>query len=300
MNYRMQEIKVGLMVVICFLLLIFFVFVISGIDFKKETVTYTTQLQFVGGLEIGTPVRLGGVMVGRISGISFPEKNSKRIKITIELDSDTPVKVDSRAYMSSIGMLGEYYIEIDPGSLESETLPPGSEITPFDVSSFSQLSTAMGDMAASAETTITRINQLLGPENQRHLTGILSNVNQLTADNSKHINQMLKNFETLSFDLIKISGKMDTMLSNNDFVIQKMMHHFDSTLVESKNLLMQTQNSLRALDDMVTSNTATYQSIMNSLEKSTINLEEFSRSIRERPWSLVRKSEPKPRAIPDK
>ena len=90
------------------------------------------------------------------------------------------------------------------------------------------------------------------------------------------------------------------MLNNNDFVIQKMMHHFDSTLVESKNLLLQTQNSLRDLDEMVTSNTATYQSIMNSLEKSTINLEEFSRSIRERPWSLVRKSEPKPRVIPDK
>ena len=231
---------------------------------------------------------------------TFPEQDTKNIKIIMELNSETPVKTDSRAYISSIGLLGEYYIEIDPGSPNADILPPGSEINSFDVSTFTQLSNVMGNMAASAETTIVRINKLLGPENQQHFTGILANVNQITTDNSTHLNQLLKNFETLSYNLIKISCRLDTMLNTNDFVVQKMMQHFDSTLVESKKLLLQTQKSLLILDDMVTSNSKTYQSIMNSLERSTFNLEEFSRAIRKRPWSLIRKSEPKPRQIPDK
>ena len=300
MNYRLQEVKVGLMVVICLVLLIFFIIVISGLDLKKETVVYTTQLPYVGGLETGAPVRLGGVMVGRISAIVFPEENSKRIRLVLELDSKTPIKIDSKAYLTSLGMLGEFYLEIDAGSPNAQILVPGSEIPSMDVSTFTQISNQMSNMASSAETTLVRINKMLGEENQQHLTNILANINKLTTDNSVHLTNLLKNLETLSFELVLVTTKIDTMLQQNDLALNSMIKHLDSSVVESKNLLMQTQNSLKSLDNMVTSNSSTYQSILNSLERSTYNFEEFSRSISDRPWNLIRKSNPKPRAIPDK
>lgn len=300
MNYRLQEMKVGLMVILAFALFLFFVFVISGIQFKKETVLYTTHLRYVGGLEVGTPVRLGGVMAGRIADIVFPEEKDQQIKLVLELEAKTPVKTDSRAYMTSIGLLGEFYVEIDPGSPDAQILPPGSEIPSLTTSSFSQLSTTMGNMAASAETTIVRINRILGPRNQLYFSGILENINEIMASNARHLNQMLNNMEFLSTELVRITSRLDTLLQDNDLVIQKTMRHLDSTLVESKNLLQQTQKSLASLDEIVISNSGRYQAIMNSLARSTQNLEEFSRSIRARPWNLVRKSQPKPRTFPDK
>jgi phospholipid/cholesterol/gamma-HCH transport system substrate-binding protein len=300
MSYRLQEVKVGLMVVICLVLLIFFIIVISGLDLKKETVVYTTQLPYVGGLETGAPVRLGGVMVGRISAIVFPEENSKRIRLVLELDSKTPIKTDSKAYLTSLGMLGEFYLEIDAGSPNAQILVPGSEIPSMDVSTFTQISNQMSNMSVSAETTLVRINKMLGEENQQHLTNILANINKLMTDNSDHLTNLLQNLETLSSELVLVTTKIDTMLQQNDLALNSMIKHLDSSVVESQNLLIQTQNSLKSLDNMVTSKSSTYQSILNSLERSTYNFEEFSRSISERPWNLIRKSNPKPRAIPDK
>lgn len=300
MSYRIQEVKVGLMVVLALLLFIFFIFIISGIEFKKETVIYTTKLPYVGGLETGTPVRFGGVSVGRISSIIFPEKKSKRITLVLELNAKTPIKKDSRAYLTSLGLLGEFYVEIDPGSPQAELLPPGGMIPALKSSTFTELSNLMGDMAVSAETTIVRVNKILGGENQKYLTGILANIDQITAANAKHFEQLLANMEALSRDFVRITAKLDTLIFDNELVTKKIMSHLDSTLIESKNLLTQTRNSLQSLDDMVLSNSDTYQSILNSLERSTYNFEEFSRSIRERPWNLIRKSEPKPRFIPDK
>lgn len=300
MSYRLQEVKVGLMVVICLLLLIFFLIVISGLDLKKETVIYTTQLPYVGGLEPGAPVRLGGVMVGRISAIVFPEEHSKRIRLILELDAKTPVKSDSRAYLTSLGMLGEYYLEIDAGSPGADMLLPGSEILSLDVSTFTQLSNQMSDMAASAETTIVRINKMLGEENQQHLTNILANINKLMTNNSLYMSNLLHNLELLSSDLVRVTTQIDTILQQNDVAFTTMIKHLDSSVVESKKLLLQTQNSIKNLDNFVTANSPAFQAILNSLERSTYNFEEFSRSIRERPWNLIRKSEPKPRVIPEK
>ena len=300
MNYRIQEMKVGVMVLTCIGLLIFFIFVISGLDIKKETVIYVTQLPYVGGLEVGTPVRMGGVMAGRITAIVFPDESTQQIKLILELNSETPIKSNSRAYLTSIGLLGEFYLEIDPGSQDGVILPPGSEIPSFDTGTFTKLSASMGDMAVLAETTLVRINHLLGTENQQYLSNILADINRITTDNSIHLSQLFKNLAIMSTEMINITSRLDSIFIKNDLVIRNMIIHLDSTLIESRNLLVQTQNSLKSLDNMVIANSPSYQLIMSSLERSTYNLEEFSRNIKERPWNLIRKTDIKPRQIPDK
>lgn len=300
MNYRIQEMKVGVMVLTCIGLLIFFIVVISGLDLQKETVTYFTQLPYVGGLEVGTPVRMGGVMAGRITAIVFPNQSTQQIKLILELNSETPIKSNSKAYLTSIGLLGEFYLEIDPGSQDGVILPPGSEIPSFDTGTFTKLSASMGDMTVLAETTLVRINHLLGTENQQHLTNILADINRITTDNSIYMSQLFKNLAILSTEMINITSRLDSIFIKNGLVIRNMIVHLDSTLIESRNLLVQTQNSLKSLDNMVIANSPSYQSIMSSLERSTYNLEEFSRNIKDRPWNLIRKTDIKPRQIPDK
>ena len=87
---------------------------------------------------------------------------------------------------------------------------------------------------------------------------ILANINKLMTDNSTYLTNLLQNLETLSSELVIVTTKIDTMLQQNDLALNSMIRHLDSSVVESQNLLRQTQNSLKSLDNMITSNSSTY------------------------------------------
>lgn len=298
MSYKPQELKVGLLVIGSFILLIFFLVVVSDIEFNKEKVKYNTSLAYVGGFEIGTPVRLGGMLIGRISAISPPLPESEEIRIEIEVEANSPIKEDSQAYLTSIGLLGEYYLEIMPGSPGSPLLNPGSNIESINATTFSQMAMPIGVLAETLKVTVSKVNRMLGEENQQQIVDLLTNTNQILTANSVQISQLMANLNATTMEFGKIAGRLDTLLGKNDMAITQMMNNLDSTMAETHHLVRKLGSTFGTLDGMMTDNARTYQAIFDNLEKSTRNLEDFSRVIRERPWSLVRKSNPAPRRLP--
>lgn len=299
MSHKVQELKVGILVVSGFILLIFFLVIVSDIEFGSEKVTYNTSLAYVGGFEVGTPVRLGGMLIGRISAIDPPLPDSDEIRIEVEVEENSPIKEDSRAYLTSIGLLGEYYLEIMPGSPGSPLLKPGSTIESINATTFSQMAMPIGELAETLMVAISNINEMLGEDSQKQIFDLLSNTNEILSVNAVRISQLMANLNTTTMEFGKIAGRLDTLIGQNDAVIGQMMNNLDSTLAETHKLVQKLGNTFGTLDGMMAENAQSYQAIINNLERSSRNLEDFSRIIREKPWSLVRKSEPEPRRLPE-
>ena len=81
----------------------------------------------VQGVSVGTPVRLAGVEVGRLTDISldpvsFRAVTTVSVRDTLELPSDSSIEIASE------GLLGGNYIEIVPGGMP-DTLQPGDQFT---------------------------------------------------------------------------------------------------------------------------------------------------------------------------
>ncbi len=298
MNYRMQEVKVGLMVVLSGFLLLLFLFIVSDFEYENTSVKYTTKLAFVGGFEEGTPVRLGGQYIGRIADIRPPIANSPEIELVIEIDAGTPIKTDSRAYLTSLGFLGEFYLEIMPGSPEAPLLPPDSEIPSLNATTFSQLAMPLSEMAESFKVTITQVNELFNAQNQQGLANILTNLNSILTSNSVQLSDLLINLNQMAVDFSNISSRFDTLFMKNEDVVDDVINNLSSTLAETQTFLQELTHSIGMIDGVMAENTYSYKSILANLERSTRNLEEFSRNIRERPWNLVRKSDIKARKLP--
>ncbi|MCF3974735.1 outer membrane lipid asymmetry maintenance protein MlaD [Paracoccus salsus] len=80
----------------------------------------------VDGIEVGTEVRLAGVKIGRVSGVSLnPQTYMADARISIPERIVLPA--DSAAIIQSDGLLGGSYIQIQPGG-SMENLGPGDEI----------------------------------------------------------------------------------------------------------------------------------------------------------------------------
>jgi len=126
MNKRPVETIMGIVVIIIAALFLFFAYRVSDLQVVKG---YTVSAHFikVGGLTIGSDVRINGIKVGTVISQKLnPEDYVAEIKMS--LSSDLKLPKDSVAVIASDGLMGNKFIKIEPGK-DTEILADGDEIT---------------------------------------------------------------------------------------------------------------------------------------------------------------------------
>src|SRR5208282_650339 len=115
-----EEIKVGVVVVMAALLFLVALVFVGGVNLlRKKRIEYTTYFKFAGGLEPGSLVRFAGFKAGTIKSASLDPQDSTRVRIILQVNEGTPVRTNSKARISSLGFLGENYLEISPGTRDA-------------------------------------------------------------------------------------------------------------------------------------------------------------------------------------
>lgn len=98
----------------------------SGVVSQPESYALSASFRSVEGVSVGTDVRLAGVKVGTVTSLSLnPETFFADATITMRNDVSLPV--DSTIMISSEGLLGGNFVEVQPGGA-LEVLEPGAEI----------------------------------------------------------------------------------------------------------------------------------------------------------------------------
>jgi phospholipid/cholesterol/gamma-HCH transport system substrate-binding protein len=107
---------------------IFLVFAYSQADLGAVK-GYTVSAEFanVGGLPIGSEVRINGIKVGTVTGQKI---NTETFSAVVAMSITPTVRLteDTMASISNDGLLGGKYVRLEPGT-SSQTIPPGGTIT---------------------------------------------------------------------------------------------------------------------------------------------------------------------------
>lgn len=91
-----------------------------------ETYALSANFDNIGGLKPRAPVKSAGVVVGRVSGISFDnEKFNARVTMNIEKTYKFPK--DTSASILTSGLLGEQYVGLEGGG-DTVNLNTGDKI----------------------------------------------------------------------------------------------------------------------------------------------------------------------------
>ena len=129
MERSKNDLWVGLFVMIGLAALVFLALQAANLLSLNFQSTYRITAQFdnIGGLKPKAAVRSGGVVVGRVAGISFDDE---RYQARIDLDMDARFKFpkDSSLKILTIGLLGDQYIGIEPGA-DEHNLASGDLVT---------------------------------------------------------------------------------------------------------------------------------------------------------------------------
>lgn len=115
------EFWVGSFVLAGFFAVLLLVFQVADVKSFARDDFYTLRAEFdnIGGLKVRSPVKIGGVVVGRVSSIVLNSSFVPVVTMEIRTNVGTFSETTSAAILTA-GLLGEQYIGIQPGFIDDD------------------------------------------------------------------------------------------------------------------------------------------------------------------------------------
>ena len=179
---------VGLISTVLLIAMIVFIFWLTNFALSAKYDDYEIVFRGpVSGLSRGGDVQFNGIKVGEVDDIQLDAQDPNKVIAKVRLRSDTPVRQDSLASLEPQGITGVNYVQITAGTVSKPLLkdvtPAGQpRIILAQPGAISSLLSGGGTVMQRAVDTLDRINQVLSDQNIQKVSGILSDVQAVTAE----------------------------------------------------------------------------------------------------------------------
>lgn len=219
METRANYVFVGFSVLAAIATIIVFIFWLGRNQLSKnEDIYHTYFTGSVTGLSSGSPVRYRGVPVGTVGYIAIDPKNIERIRVTLKLRPNTPIKTDTVASLETAGITGGAYIELTGGTNAAPLLVSTNGEPPVIKSENSGLQAVLDDapkVVAKLSMLADQANKVLSDQNIKSLSATIDHLNSLSANLDAlgpDAKQTIANLNRLTTDLNKqLPGVLDTL-----------------------------------------------------------------------------------------
>ena len=152
---KAHEFKVGIFVTAGLAILALFIIVLTGIAVTGGEDEYRVRFRNVAGLENGSLVALGGLKVGRVEAVGIAKDDISMMEAVIRVKRGTPIRQDSKAEVTSVGITGSMYLSFTLGTHKAPLLKPGTVIRGIEAASFQEV-------INEAREAATKVNKILG------------------------------------------------------------------------------------------------------------------------------------------
>jgi phospholipid/cholesterol/gamma-HCH transport system substrate-binding protein len=306
---RREQVMVGLFVLVAGAVLVGTVFALGGMS-GRQVKTYHAFFPFAGGVEPGTTVRYsGGPKVGRVEKLVIDPQNSSRIDVTFTVEADLPIKMDSRVRIMSMTPLSDNHVEIMPGTVNSAVAPTGTLLPSdayVDLNSLmvqvqditpqaQQLIKSLNDRVTELKVTLSRVNDLMSPENRSNLSAVLADSREMIRENRPqlkstlaHLNEVSGGLQPVLDDLRKTSAQATQTLDHVDGLIGENRPDIHEAILELRQSLATVTSLTGRLDQTVDVNSENIDEALDNLRDVTENLKELTDTIKARPYLLIR------------
>ncbi|HXD42057.1 MAG TPA: MlaD family protein [Ramlibacter sp.] len=184
MENKAHAMAAGIFVVVVTALLIGLAAWLTRDTGKRDTYEISTR-ETLTGLQAQAAVRYRGVDVGKVASIGFDPQVPGNVLLRLEIDQEAPVTADTFATLSYQGITGLAFIQLDdngrpaPRLVRDDGHPPRIPLRPGLLAKLAAKGEAILERV---DQVTTRVNQLLGDDNQRRFSSALDNLGTAAAD----------------------------------------------------------------------------------------------------------------------
>ncbi len=247
----------------------------------------------VAGLSPGDIVRLRGVEVGRVAAIGFAPEDRRLVRVRIEVDARDPLMVGTYAMLSSLGLSGSEYVELNYPDDATQVLVTSTQAPArisMQPSGLAALTESGDEVLKSLQGTLQRVDAILTPETTHHVTELLARLDGVSGQMS-----------TIAANLIPVTQRLDGLVVDVDRAVASTR----STLSDADSLVIQVRGHLDALDalrdsarnagqavqtlqqDLTTQTLPQADDLLRRLSRNSDTLQRLLRQIGDQPQSVI-------------
>ncbi|MFQ5533616.1 MAG: MlaD family protein [Sphingomonadales bacterium] len=209
METRAHHIMIGMFMLTMIASLFAFIIWATKVDIETEFRMFDIYFEeSVAGLSIGGDVNFRGVNVGQVRKISLDPDDPGRVRVTIRIAGDTPVRADSVASLEYQGITGLSYVQIAGGTAGAEQLVaergqqyPVIKSVPSQIQ---ELFSGAPDLINQAIILAGRVSAFFDDDNRIAIANILANSVKISgglADRMERIQHIIDNVDETLTDL---------------------------------------------------------------------------------------------------
>ncbi len=133
----------------------------------------------VTGLSVGSPVQYNGIAVGSITKLSLAPDDPRQVIADVRIESNTPIKTDTRAKLGITSLTGPTVIQLSGGTPGAREL---REVDHHDEPVIQTTPSALQNVSDTANRIADRLDQILSDGNIARINATLANLEKLSGD----------------------------------------------------------------------------------------------------------------------
>lgn len=292
-----REIKAAILVISSIVLFIWGYSFLKGKDILESYKTLYVYYDTVEGLAPSAMVTFNGMAVGKVTEVSYDEKNNK-VLVSLQIKGSLPISKSSVAVMYEPGFIGGKQIMIVPNFEDKEPILNKSfikgEVKPGFTSEISTsiipLQQKLEQLIQNADSLIISLNKVLDNQTRKDVKQSISNMNSALAeisDMTKTVNRFVKrneesfqkstkNIESVTSNMAKLSDS----LSKIEFA--KTVKALEQTLATTQSMLADMEAGKGTMGKLMKD-----EGLYNHLEGTARELEQLLGDMKRHPKRYV-------------
>jgi phospholipid/cholesterol/gamma-HCH transport system substrate-binding protein len=255
--------RVGVFMVVALVILGIFIIKIEEIPIGMRGGRVRVRASFpsVAGLDEKSAVRIAGVRVGIVEKVELAGDHAIAV---LALEPDVKLHEGARAEVTSLGMLGDKYVELYPGDLAGPPLEPDTTLPGTSPVGFDQLVRNGNEVIGDIKSVTSSFRKTLGGEaGEKRLDDIIENVRQLTASvralveaNRTNVDATVANFrsfsDTLKTELPRFADKLVDLADHVDALVAANRNNIDASVANVKDITAELRVSAENINKITT------------------------------------------------
>ena len=177
---------------------------------------YRAAFKNIAGLNLGDEVRYGGLIVGSVTRLALDPADPTRIEATFRVRPQTPVRVDTYATITQVGLLGQPYLNLEAGLPSSPALPPRSRVPTRDNLTFQDAMSRLAVFLDRADTLLHGVERIAASSPWDRIDRTLSRVDALLSNAAAGSGRVMENLDQATVQLSRMLERTEHLVGSLD------------------------------------------------------------------------------------